>query len=111
VRILGGGGVEFRMIDAGSGAHALQAAGPQQRLVAKRVPVAQLPVDEIDQDFGVVTLLAGVALARLEPLLVHDLQRTEVNMLGVVIVGEAEGVVALQPSMIVVAAVTAPPEL
>src|ERR1700730_5692721 len=107
VRFAGRGRIGFGMPDARARTHALQASGAQHCLVAERILVAQLAIDEICQNLSVAAEFVRVALTGLDAILVHHLQRTKVHVLGIVVVSEYERIPGLEPAVVVVATVPA----
>src|SRR5947209_18829841 len=66
----------------------------------------QLTVDEVCQYFDVTPLLVGIALPRRDPVFIQDLQRAEIYVLEIVVVGIYKCIPGLEPAVIVVTAVT-----
>ena len=68
------------------------------------VAVRQLPAQDVAEDLGVAVRVGGEALARGDAVFVQHAQRAEGREGRVVVAGEGEGVVAVQPAVVGVAA-------
>ena len=70
---------------------------------AEAVAVCQLAVEDVADDLHVAVAVRAEAAARSDPVLVDDAQVAEAHVARIVVVGEREAVLALQPAVIGVA--------
>jgi hypothetical protein len=90
--------------DAGAGGHPLHIAGADHRAGAHRVLVFERTVEHVRDDLHVAMRVPAEALAGSDAIFIDDPQRAEAHVGGVVVVGEREGVVAVEPAVVGVAA-------
>src|SRR5215469_473248 len=76
VHRLGLRGIELAVGDAGTGAHALDVATADYRAVAHGVAMLQLAGQDVGEDLHVAVAVLAEALARCDPVVVDDAQRT-----------------------------------
>ena len=104
VERLGGRGIDFAMPDAGAGAHDLDLAGSDLRLVAEAVAVLDRALEYVTEDFHVTMRVHREANPGRDDVLIDHAQRTEAHVGGVVVIGEAEGMPGAQPAVVGMAA-------
>lgn len=95
----GGGGVEFRVGDAGAGAHELDLSWDQGAGVAERVLVGEASGEDVGEDFHVPVGVGGEAAAWGDMVVIDDAERAEAHVGRVVVIGEGEGVTAFEPAV------------
>ena len=96
--------VELAVPHAAAGAHALHVARHDGRAVAHRVLVRELALEHVADDLHVAVAVRAEARAGLHAVLVDDAQRAEAHVLRVVVVGEGEAVIRIEPAVVGVAA-------
>lgn len=69
------------------------------------VPVRQFAVQDVGEDLGVTVGVGWEAVLGVDSVFIEDSQTAKVLELGIVVVGEAEGMVGVKPSVISVASV------
>src|SRR5689334_3294614 len=94
------GMVELAVRNAGTGTHALYLAGADNRTVAHTVLVFQRTFQDIGDDLHVTVGMSRKTFFWLDPVLIDNPQLSEAHMFRIVITGEGEGVVGIQPAMI-----------
>src|SRR6202789_720881 len=99
--------VEFAMKHAGTCAHALNVARPNDRSISHGVLVRELALEHIADDFHVPMRMGPKPLACRHPVLVDHPQRPELHVLRVEIVPEREAVIRIEPPMIGMATICA----
>lgn len=92
--------VELAVANAGARRHALHVAGSDHRAVAHRVAVLERAIEHVRDNLHVTMAVRAEAAARLHAILVEDTERAKAHVRGVVVVGEREGVVAVQPAVV-----------
>jgi hypothetical protein len=97
-------GLKLAVPHARTGGHVLKSAGADDPAVAHRVLVLDRPLEDERDDLHVPVRVGAEALAGRDAVVVDDAQAAEAEPPRVVIVGEAEGVVAVQPPVLGVAA-------
>ena len=97
-------GVEFAVPDPRACRHDLDIAGTDHSPVADIVLVLQLAVQHIGKDLHVAVAMGAKAHAGLDAVFVDDPQRPEIHVVGVVITGKGEAVIAVEPAVIGMAA-------
>ena len=70
----------------------------------RRVSVRELAGEDVGEDLGVAVRVRREAGPRCHAVFVQDAQGAEVLELGGIVLGEGEGVVAVQPAVVGVAA-------
>jgi hypothetical protein len=90
--------------DAGAGAHHLHLTPADDALAAGAVLVGHRAGDHIGENLHVAVGMGAEAAAGRDGVVVDDPQRAEAVVLGVVVVGEREGVEAVEPAVVGVAA-------
>jgi hypothetical protein len=100
VRHLLGRVVELAVLHAGAGAHALHVAGRDALDVAHAVLVREVALQHVADDFHVAVAVRAEAGAGRDAVLVDDAQVAPTHVLGVVVVGEREAVVRVQPAVV-----------
>ena len=96
--------VEFAVGDTGTGAHALNLAGADDRTVSHAVLVFQRTFQDIGDDLHVTVGMGRKTFIWLDPILIDNPQVSEAHMLRVVITGKGKGVIGIQPAVFGVAA-------
>src|SRR2546421_594112 len=81
----------------GAGRDPLELARAQHLAVAEAVLVLERPFQDVGHDLHVAVRVPAEAVARLYPVVIDDAQRPEPHLLRVVVVGEGEGVVGVEP--------------
>src|SRR5918992_271637 len=104
-------GVVLAVPHAGAGAHALHVARHDDRGVAHRVLVRERPGEHVAHDFHVAMGMRAEAGPGLHAVLVDHDERAVAGMPRVVIVGERERVIALEPAVLRMAALGGAPDL
>src|SRR5262245_15614649 len=99
VHALGLRGVVLAVLDPRARAHALHVAGADHRAVAEAVAVLERALEDVGHDLHVAVAVRAEALPGLDAVLVDHAQRAEAHVARVVIVGEGEGVPALEPAV------------
>ena len=97
--------VELAVPDAAARADPLDVARAHDGRVAHRVAMLQRAFDDVGDDFHVAMRMRAEALAGRNEILVNDPQGAEIDLLRIVIIGKAEGVITVEPAMIGVARV------
>ena len=92
--------VELAVHDAAAGAHVLHVAAPEAAAVAQAVAVRELAVHDVADDFHIVVRMRVEPAVRVEAVVVHDAQCAELDVLRVVVLGEREMELAVQPSAV-----------
>ena len=69
--------------------------------------MGQAALEHVGEDLHVAVPVGPEALGRLHAVLVDDPEGPEAHVLGVVVVGEGEGVVAVEPAVVGVAPLVA----
>ena len=100
---LPGGRVGFAVAHPGAGGHPLDIAGAEDRALPHAVGMGEGSRNDIADDLHVAMAVGAEAAAGLDPVLVDDPEGAELDMVRVVIVGEGEGVPAVEPPMVGVA--------
>ncbi len=77
-------------------------------LLPREFLVLQLPFEHVSQDLDVTMYMAVEALAGLDAVLVDHAQRTVLLVHRIVVIGEREGVVRLEPAVIGITPIQAP---
>ncbi len=91
------------MPDARAGAHVLQFAGSQDLAVAQAVLMGQSAGEDVGHNLHVPVTVHAKAFAWVDAVFVHHAQRAEVDMGGIVVLAEREGVIRVEPAMLEVA--------
>src|SRR6266700_27199 len=81
-------------------AHSLQVARDDDRAIAHAVLVLERAFEDPGDDLHVAVAMGAEALARLDAVVVDDTKRAKSHVLRVVIGGEREGVIRVEPSVI-----------
>lgn len=97
-------GIELAMEDTFAGAHELDLAGLEDAAIAEAVFVLESAFDDVGEDFHVAVRVGGEAAAGGDVVFVDDAQAAEAHVGGVVVIGEGEGMMGLEPAMVGVAA-------
>src|SRR6185436_2970104 len=99
--------VELAVAHAAAGAHPLHVAGDDGGTRPHRVLMAERAFQHVADDLRVAMTVGAEALAGLHPVLVDHPQRAVAHVPGVVVVGEGERVVGVEPAVVGVAALRA----
>src|SRR5688572_21226978 len=102
--------VEFAMAHAAAGAHALHVAGHDGGAVPHGVLVAERALEHVAEDLHVAVAVRAEARARPHAVFVDHAQRAVADVARIVVVGEREAVVGLEPAVPGVAALVAGPQ-
>ena len=94
------GRIELAVGHTGPGAHALQVIGANDRTVAHGVAMLQLTGENVGENFHVAVAVLAEALARGDAVVVDDAQRAVFDPLRILVIGERERVVGLQPAVV-----------
>src|SRR5262245_45480290 len=97
--------VEFAVLNAGSSRHALHVAAANHGAVAHAVAMRELALEHVGDDLHVAMAMRAEALAGLHPIFVDDAQRPVAHEARIVVVGEREGMSAVEPIELGAAAV------
>src|SRR5262249_6916030 len=95
--------------DAGSGAHALELAGPDHRASTHAVAMGQFALEHIGDDFHVPMRVGAEPLPTLDAILVDHTQRPEPHLPRIIVVGERERVPAVEPTVVGVSTIGGAP--
>lgn len=95
------------MLNAGACGDALDLSAFDGAMAAERVVVFEFAGDDVGDDFHVAVGVHGEATCGRDDIFVDDAERTEAHVLWIAVVGEAEGVVGVEPAVIEVASVFA----
>ena len=98
-------GVLLAVRDAGARRHALDLARPDDGAGAHAVRVRELAVEDVRENFHVAVTVLAEAVSGRHAVLVDHAEAAKAHVRGVVVVGEREGVEALEPTVIGVAAI------
>src|SRR5205823_9212134 len=90
--------------NAGAGAHALYVARHDGRAGAHRILVSERAFEHIGDDLHVAVAVRAEAATGLHAVLVDDAQHPVAHVLRVVVIGEGEAVVRVEPAVLGVAA-------
>lgn len=104
VQRLGVGWIEFRVRDSSAGAHELDLAGFQLTAISHTVFVRDGSGNNVAENFHFPMRMIGETGARCDDVLVDHTQAAEAHVGGIVVIREAEGVIAIQPTVIGVTA-------
>src|SRR6266571_6811648 len=96
---------------AAPGAHPLHVARHDGRAVAHRILVAERAFEHIADDFHVAVAVRAEAGTGLHPVLVDHAQHAVAHVARIVIIGEREAVVRIEPAVIGMAAFAAAAQL
>jgi hypothetical protein len=105
------GGVELAVGHAGPGGHALHIAGLDDGAIAHAIAVLEAPLDDVREDLHVAVRVGAEAAAGLHPVLVDDPELAEPHEAGVMVAGEGEGVVRVEPAVVGVSSLLCAPKL
>ena len=100
--------VELAVQDPGAGGHELNFTGMDDRTGAEAVLMLEPPFEHPGDDLHVAVAVGAEALARLHPILVDDPQDAEPHVGRFAVVGEGEGVPAVEPAQIAATPVAPP---
>lgn len=100
----GAGGVELAVGDAAAGAHELDLAGAQHAAVAHAVFVLERAIEDVAEDFHVAVRMGGEAGTWGDDILIDNAEAAEAHVGGIIIICEGEGVVAVEPAVLGMAA-------
>jgi hypothetical protein len=103
VNRVGRRGVVFAVADAAARADPLNVAGLHGGTRPQAVLMLQSARDHVRNDLHVSVGVRAKPLARAHPVLIDHEERLEAHMAGVVVAGEGEGVVGIEPAVIGVA--------
>src|SRR5438552_6962333 len=81
-------------------AHSLQVARDDDRAIAHAVLVLERAFEDPGDDLHVAVAMGAEAFARLDGAVVDDTKRAKSHVLRVVIEGEGEGVIGVEPPVI-----------
>src|SRR5207244_3498909 len=96
-------GIEFAVLHARAGGHVLHLARTDHASVAHRILVLQCAAEDVGDDFHVAMRMRSETLSRHYEIVVDDAQAAETHPLRVVIIGEAESVIRVEPTVFGVA--------
>src|SRR6267143_2332392 len=91
-------------------AHSLQVARHDDRAIAHAVLVLERAFEDPGDDLHVAVAMGAEALARLDAVVVDDTKRAKSHVLRVVIGGEREGVIRVEPSVVEMPALGSRPQ-
>src|SRR5690606_27538676 len=92
--------IVFAMDDPRPGAHHLDVPGLGPALVALAVPMGDRALAHVGDDLHVGMWMRREARARLDRVIVPDAQGAPVHASGVVVVGEGEVMLRVEPAMV-----------
>src|SRR5258705_5154944 len=101
--------IEFAVRDAAAGAHALHIPGADHRARADGILVRELALEHIGDDLHVLVAVGRESGARDDAIFIDDTQRAEFDMLRIVVAGERERVIRIEPAVVGVTALAAAP--
>jgi hypothetical protein len=101
----GFGCVELTVDDAVSGGHRLDFIRPQDVLLAGAVAVKQSAFEDVGHDLHIAVGMRSEASARCDTIVVEHPKDTEAHVLRIVVIGEREREVRIQPATIRMSAV------
>ncbi len=101
--------IELAVTDPPPRAHALERVGPDHAAVAEGVLVLEGAVEDVGDDFHVPVRVHGEPLPGADEVLVDDAQRPEAHVPRVVVVGEREAVLGVEPAVVRAAALRGRP--
>ncbi len=94
------GGIELAMSQARSGTHVLQVARTDDGAITHAVPVLQFAGNYVGKDLRVLVGMSGETTAWFNDIVIHHDQGMKTAVLRIVIIGEGEGKIGMQPAMI-----------
>ncbi len=97
---LGGGGVEFAVEDARAGGNALDFARAEDGAVPEAVLVLEGALENPGDNFHVTVRVHAEALPGGDAVFVHDAQGAEAHVVGIVVIGEREGMAGVKPAVV-----------
>ena len=97
-------GVELAVGHSRTRAHQLNLPGRKSAAIAHAVVVFQLSLHHITEDLHVAVRMGGETSACRDPILIDDPQRAKAHVLRVVVIGETEGMVGVEPAVVGMAA-------
>ena len=92
--------IEFRMRDAGTGTHHLHIARLSTTLVAKVVLVGDRPFTNKGDDLHILMRMEREPGAGLDGVIIPNPQRAHAHALRIMIIGEAEVMLCVQPTVV-----------
>ena len=98
------GGIKFTMLHSGSGGHVLNLALADLAAVAHGILVLQRAAQDVGDDLHVSVGMQAESHSRHYQVVVDDPQAAKAVPLRIIVIGEAEGVVGIQPTVVGVAA-------
>jgi hypothetical protein len=101
---LGLRGIELAVRDATACTHELDLTGFEHAAIAHAVFVLQRTPQDVAKDFHVRVRMRGKACASSDDVLIDHTQAAEAHVRRIIVIGEGEGVVAIQPAVIGMAA-------
>lgn len=69
------------------------------------IPMCQLPTKNVGEDLGIAMGMCWEPLSCVDSVLIQDSQTAKVLIFRVVVIGEAEGVVGIEPSVVGMASI------
>src|SRR5208337_5512674 len=85
-------------------AHILHVTRADYRAVAHAVAVLQRAFQDVGDDLHIAVRMRGKPRAACDAVVVHDAQGAEMNVRGVVIIGERKGKARIEPAVVGMAA-------
>lgn len=104
VESLVAGGVHLAVADAGAGGHVLEFAGDEGLAGAHGVLVFDGTLEDVGEDLHVAMGVLAEAHGRGDEVLVDDAEGAETHVRGIVVLGEGEGEVGVEPTVVGMAA-------
>lgn len=98
------GGICLAVQHAFARAHHLDLTGQQHAAVAHAVFMLERALDEITENLHVTVRMRGETAAWGDAVLIDHPQRAKAHVCRVIVVGEAEGVIAVEPAVVGMAA-------
>ena len=108
---VGGGGIEFGMLDPVASGHVLEFARFNDAAVAHGILVFQLAGNDVGKDFHGAMRVGAEALAGSDLVIVDHAEGAKAAVVGVVVSGEGKGVVGIKPAVVGMEAVLGPANL
>ena len=96
------------MGDPGAGAHHLDVSFPDDRGIAHAVLVFEVTFEGNGNDFHVVMWVSSKASGCCDFIIIEDAEHTKVHAFGVVVIGKAKGMAAMQPAVVGITAGRSP---
>src|SRR5213080_779458 len=94
------GRIEFTMLHACAGTHALHAAWANDGAGTHTVPVCERSFQHITDNLHITVAVAAKTTARLDGIIIDDAQRAQLDMFGIMVIRKGKAVPGIQPAVI-----------